>query len=129
MTDKEKIKNDDMDVNGRKERIWSIGLINITIKIKDQKAEEVEDYSKALADKSKECEDLNISFQKFCDKDNEIQRYKQALDEVEQLIKNMEADECVYNDFDCSNCSEDNTCPTKVKSYILKIIKKAKDGE
>ena len=88
MTDKEKIKNDDMDVSRYKERIWSIGLINITIKIKDQKAEEVEDYSKALADKSKECEDLKTAkialMEVYVKRLRAWANCKKALDEIEK---------------------------------------------
>lgn len=127
MTDKEKIIIDGVDVSKCK------FINNIYFSPCGGCKNDDNCYYKQLQRKEQECEKWkekwNIGFQKFCDKDNELQRYKQALDEVEQLIKNMEADECVYNDFDCSNCSEDNTCPTKVKSYILKIIKKAKDGE
>lgn len=136
MTDKEKIKNDDMDVSGRKERIWSIGLINITIKIKDQKAEEVEDYSKALADKSKECEDLKAQIETYSkmletpefkvaltdirtgeremwrNLGNKAQRYKKALDEIEEYIYNN-------TDFDINDSIQ-----SKTAGYdILQIIK------
>lgn len=136
MTDKEKIKNDDMDVSGGKERIWSIGLINIAIKIKDQKAEEVEDYNKALADKSKECEDLKAQIETYSkmletpefkvaltdirtgeremwrNLGNKAQRYKKALDEIEEYIYNN-------TDFDINDSIQ-----SKTAGYdILQIIK------
>ena len=54
-------------------------------------------------------------------------RYRKALEEIEGLVSKVDgADECSYGDFNCSNCDDDCTCPTKVKRLILDIINKAK---
>ena len=56
-----------------------------------------------LQRKEQECEKLeekwSIGFQKFCDKDNKLQHYKQALDEIEGLAKNF-----------CKNCGDSKDC-------------------
>lgn len=74
-------------------------------------------YFKQLQRKEQECEKWkekwNIGFQKFCDKDNEIQRYKQALDEIEKKC-----------------CAVLNGDEKILYAYQIKeIITKAKDGE
>ena len=50
-------------------------------------------YFKQLTRKTQECEELkekwSIGFQKFCDKDNELQHYKQALDKIEKICKKI----------------------------------------
>ena len=76
----------------------------------------IKENFKQLQCKTAECEKLkekwNIGFQKFCDKDNELQHYKQALDsknvqtnsydhndkilKTEELINQMEADYQYY---------------------------------
>lgn len=60
----------------------------------------------------------------------EFLKKDKALEEIEKLVLKVSgADECSYGDFNCSNCDDDCTCPTKVKSLILNIINKAKGGE
>ena len=60
---------------------------------------------------------------------NLLGSYRKALDEIEGLVSKVDgADECSYGDFNCSNCDDDCTCPTKVKRLILDIINKAKGG-
>ena len=57
----------------------------------------------------------------------ELARYRKALEEIEGFVLKVDgADECSYGDFNCSNCDDDCTCPTKVKRLILDIINKAK---
>lgn len=60
-------------------------------------------YFKQFQRKKAECEKLeekwSIGFQKFCDKDNKLQHYKQALDEIEGLAKNF-----------CKNCGDSKDC-------------------
>ena len=57
-------------------------------------------------------------------------RYRKALDEIEGLVSKVDgADECSYGDFNCSNCDDDCTCPTKVKRLILDIINKVNGEE
>ena len=54
-------------------------------------------------------------------------KLEKALEEIENLVQTVsDADECSYGDFDCCNCDNDNSCPTKVKRLILAIINKAK---
>ena len=61
---------------------------------------------------------------------NLLGSYRKALDEIEGLVSKVDgADECSYGDFNCSNCDDDCTCPTKVKRLILDIINKAKGEE
>lgn len=55
------------------------------------------------------------------------EKLEKALEEIEDLMQTVsDADECSYGDFDCCNCDNDNSCPTKVKRLILAIINKAK---
>ena len=92
-------------------------LMEIAISIKDQRNE---DYSKALADKSKECEKWkekwNIGFQKFCDKDNELQHYKQALKEIKSIVSST------------LDCGEWIGQGDNKMENILDIINKAKEN-
>ena len=61
---------------------------------------------------------------------NLFNRYRKALEEIEEFVLKVDgADECSYGDFNCSNCDDDCTCPTKVKRLILDIINKAKGEE
>lgn len=76
-------------------------------------------YFKQLTRKTAECEKLkekwNIGFQKFCDKDNELQLYKQALEEVYGIIVELLVKKDVKH-------------LSKETNEILNIISKAKDG-
>ena len=56
-----------------------------------------------------------------------INRYKQALDEIEKQAKAMN-NECFYDDIcDCNNCDMKNGCSYYRKSKILNIINKVKE--
>lgn len=76
-------------------------------------------YFKQFQRKKAECEKLeekwSIGFQKFCDKDNKLQHYKQALDEIEELASKWYENSIIkyYADYE----------------EILNIISKAKDGK
>lgn len=52
-----------------------------------------------------------------------------ALDEIEDIIAKIDADECCYGDFDCENCNSGGKCETAAKRTILDIISKAKGGK
>lgn len=97
---------------------------------------------KQLQRKTAECEELK---EKLFDKNNRMRAlclrghfrellnqntiYKQALDEIEDIIAKIDADECCYGDFDCENCNSDGKCETAAKRTILDIISKAKGEE
>ncbi len=76
-------------------------LIEADLRCEEQPSELC--YFKQLQSKTAECEKLeekwSIGFQKFCDKDNKLQHYKQALDEIEGLAKNF-----------CKNCGDSKDC-------------------
>lgn len=50
-----------------------------------------------------------------------INRYKQALMEIEEIAENMN-NECFYNDFDCEDCDMKNGCTYFNKKQILQKI-------
>lgn len=90
--------------------------------------------------KTAECEELkewcdtkDSLYQKMTDNFTtsyiEAKRYKQALDEIEDIIAKIDADECCYGDFDCKNCNSDGKCETAAKRTILDIIRKVKGEE
>lgn len=86
-------------------------------------------YFKQLQCKTQECNDLKIqlhSIEILSVPKVELNRYKQALDEIEKIITKMDADECAYGDFDCENCNSDGKCDTAAKRTVLDIISKAK---
>lgn len=60
------------------------------------------------------------------EKEKQIIKYKQALDEIEENIKALN-NECFYNDFcDCNTCDMKGSCSYYRKSIILNIINKIK---
>ncbi len=90
-------------------------LIEADLRCEEQPSELC--YFKQLQSKTAECEKLeekwSIGFQKFCDKDNKLQHYKQALDEIEELASKWYENSIIkyYADYE----------------EILNIISKAKD--
>lgn len=97
-------------------------------------------YKERLQRKTAECEELkewcdtkDSLYQKMTDNFTtsyiEAKRYKQALDEIEDIIAKIDADECCYGDFDCKNCNSDGKCETAAKRTILDIIRKVKGEE
>lgn len=64
-------------------------------------------------------------------KEEECDKYKQALDEIEKLMPKFDtSDGCSYGDYDCENCSdldEDIVCTYKLKKIIKGIINEAKE--
>ena len=89
---------------------------------------------KQLARKTQECRELEIKnvtlqnrYQQVAGATTEAACYRKALEEIEGLVSKVDgADECSYGDFNCSDCDDDCTCPTKVKRLILDIINKAR---
>ena len=89
-------------------------------------------YYKQLARKTQECEELlkenqqlrnslsNSLMFKFTSQENETNRYREALEEIEEVIKTPCAEDCVY--YELSRCYD---C---IKTSILDIINKAKAG-
>lgn len=58
-----------------------------------------------------------------------IEKYEQALDEIEENIKAIN-NECFYNDFcDCKTCDMKNGCSYYRKSIVLDIINKTKENK
>ena len=79
-----------------------------------------------------ECQDnLNCYYKQLKCKEQECDKSKQALDEIEKLIPKFDtSDGCSYGDYDCENCSdldEDIVCTYKLKKVIKGIINKAKE--
>lgn len=110
------------------------------VKIEIENLNKLLDYTdkqlqEAIKTKCSDCESVVISENgKLCKSYtkslDENQRYLKALDEIEKLVLKVSgADECSYGDFNCSDCDDDCTCPTKVKRLILNIINKAKGEE
>lgn len=100
MTDKEKIEINGVDVSGCS---YYNPLSNYNCGGTKKCSQWSNCYYKQLNRKTAECEKLeekwSIGFQKFCDKDNKLQHYKQALDEIEGLAKNF-----------CKNCGDSKDC-------------------
>ena len=91
-------------------------------------------YKEQLARKTAECEKQkekwNIGFQKFCDKDNELQHYKQALDEIEKICKKSSKEWETYKNETCIfHCKTRETDKAKLADKILGVINKAKEKE
>lgn len=90
-------------------------------------------------EKEQECEELkqwkrdaeNLFRTQTDNADKIINRYKQALKEIEKLIPKFDSSsECDYGDFDCENCSsldEEIVCGYKLKKIIKGIINKVKE--
>ena len=115
------------------------------LKRKEQECEQIKEKYEALklenqegyeivAELKHECEELknnlHIANTNHEAAEQECDRYRKALDEIEGLVSKVDvADECSYGDFNCSNCDDDCTCPAIVKRLILDIINKAKGEE
>lgn len=91
----------------------------------------IKENFKQLQYKTAECEKLkekwNIGFEKFCDKDNELQHYKQALDEIKDLLFQV-----THADFDdeYKRAYQDLQNNFRItQKQILEIINKAKEKE
>lgn len=101
----------------------------------------IRDLQEQLKRKEQECEELkqwkkgaeNLFKAQIDNADKIINRYKQALDEIEKLMPKFDTSMgCDYGDYDCENCSdldEDIVCTYKLKKVIKGIINKAKDSE
>lgn len=146
MTDKEQIIIDGVDVSGCE--YYAQGICNIpdVIETYDSCMDKGACYFKQLQRKEKECEEvsneiveLNVKYEtvvnlakknadanEYClqELEKENQKLKQALDEIEQELKEdiyCESQECGCDDFEeCLRCT---------KNKILDIINKAKDGK
>lgn len=145
-------KNSDKNFNENcthnKEQIIIDGVyINaclVSEKCKEFETCNIKNILRQLARKTQECEGLkgkyknvldiakqNADANEYClqELEQENYRYRKAFEEIEGLVQNVEADECLYGDFDCNNCDSDNLCATKVKRLILDIISKVKGKE
>ena len=148
MTDKQ-IKIDGMDC-----RYWlrpnPTDCRKCSLRGQDDNCDEIKDcFVKELlgklAHKEQECEELKEKVKELrqgwinCDNKRNLQeansefrqrvinRYKQALDEIEKQAKAMN-NECFYDDIcDCNNCDMKNGCSYYRKSKILNIINKVKE--
>lgn len=94
----------------------------------------IKENFKQLQCKTAECEKQkekwNIGFQKFCDKDNELQHYKQALDEIEKICKKSSKEWETYKNETCIfHCKTRETDKAKLADKILGVINKAKEKE
>lgn len=146
MTDKEQIIIDGVDVSGCE--YYAQGICNIpdVIETYDSCMDKGACYFKQLQRKEKECEEvsneiveLNVKYEtvvnlakknadanEYClqELEKENQKLKQALDEIEQELKEdiyCESQECGCDDFEeCLRCT---------KNKILDITNKAKDGK
>ena len=90
----------------------------------DDNCQIYEDF-KQLAHKTQECEELKRKVELMMDcADCKVDKYKQALDEIEKELKEdiyCENQECGCDDFEkCLKCT---------KEHILDIINKAKGAE
>lgn len=146
MTDKKEIIIDGVDVSGCE--YYAQGICNIpdVIETYDSCMDKGACYFKQLQRKEKECEEvsneiveLNVKYEtvvnlakknadanEYClqELEKENQKLKQALDEIEQELKEdiyCESQECGCDDFE-----ESLRC---TKNKILDIINKAKDGK
>ena len=97
--------------------------------------DKVKNLQEQLKRKEEECKELkqwkkgagNLFKAQIDNPDKIINRYKQALDEIEKQAKAMN-NECFYDDiYDCNNCDMKNSCSYYRKFKILNIINKAKE--
>lgn len=101
----------------------------------------VEEYCNRLADKDHELKTLCKAFEieyakdeetghmfgrsnKLLRKEQECEKYEQALEEIEKELK-----ECVYCESQECACDDFEECLNCVKTQILNIISRAKDGK
>ena len=94
----------------------------------------IKENFKQLQCKTAECEKWkekwNIGFQKFCDKDNKLQHYKQALDKIEKICKKSSKEWEAYKDETCIfHCKTRKTDKAKLADKLLDVINKAKEKE
>lgn len=72
-------------------------------------------------------ENPNCYFKQLKRAEQECEKYKQALEEIEKQVKAMN-NECFYDDIcDCNNCDMKNGCSYYRKFNILNIINKIKE--
>lgn len=58
---------------------------------------------------------------KLYKKEQECEKYKQVLDKIKEIAKNMN-NECFYDDFECKDCDMKNGCTYFNKKQILQEI-------
>lgn len=97
----------------------------------DQLEIDVERTTKELQEENDTLKGENFTFEELIKtQEDKIDKYKQALDEIEKLIPKFDtSSECDYGDYDCENCSsldEEIVCGYKLKKIILDIINKTK---
>ena len=127
------------DIGDPKSLIKAIREQNEYIQAKDQECEELKKQVRGLRPELKSiidkiCCKYNIEAKNYHEKIieiiNNLDKYKQALDEIEKLIPKFDtSDGCSYGDYDCENCSdldEDIVCTYKLKKVIKGITNKAK---
>ncbi len=126
MTDKEQIMIDGVDVSGCR----NFDKESYKLDVYDCDLNELHGYCycnndcyfKQLVRKTQECEELKRKVELMMDcADCKVDKYKQALDEIEKELKEdiyCENQECGCDDFEeCLKCT---------KEHILNIINKAK---
>ena len=73
----------------------------------------------------------NCYYKQLKAKDQECERLKQTLVEIEELAEKIDdSDGCAYGDYDCDNCSsleQETVCTYKVKKLILQKISEVKE--
>lgn len=116
-------------------------LMEIAIKIKDQRNE---DYSKALTDKSKKCEELKEENKDLKDLNNRLDNMRETyykeylkldnkLNEIYKIANTLitltnEYDNCYHKDR-CNKCKDRKECQYYQVEKILNIINKVKGGD
>lgn len=101
----------------------------------DHNCQIYEDF-KQLVRKTQECRELEIKnvtlqnrYQQVAGATTEAARYRKALEEIKEVLKEFKNDElCFYNDIeDCENCDMKDDCNFLRKVKILNIINKAEE--
>ncbi len=128
MTDKEEIIIYDFD------EVIEKSLDFVTSEVQGDICYIINKLKEHIKNKEQECEKWkekwNIGFQKFCDKDDELQHYKQALDKIEKICNKSSKEWEVYIDETCTfHWKTRKTDRAKFANKILNIINKTKDGK
>lgn len=106
--------------------------LNETLKIVSEQCNQLKAENDELKEKVKELRQgwINCDNKRNLQEANSefrqrvINRYKQALIEIEEIAENMNK-ECFYNDFDCEDCDMKNGCTYQGRLKILQKINEA----
>lgn len=121
-------------------KLYTIDELSTILELQDKlkrKEQECEELNEVTIHQRKENTKLTIKLGEMINRGGELygelQKYKQAIDEIGKLIPKFDSSlGCDYGDFDCENCSdldEDTVCTYKLKKIIKDIINKAKESK